>query len=211
MLDKPRPVYGVLNMPSDTRPSDSYATATIIEGYPDHARIIGYIIAEWTQVEFKLIMWLAFCLRLDRMIIKPMLYAIETSRGRLEAMTSAFLVLFKEEPERSEVLAILTEAKSLLNQRNKFAHAAYAKSSTGELAIVKPRTDEAVELPVHDLRHQFERMRALSDRIGQKLRPFFGKLPLTPFAAPATQQNPSGSDSVRIHPSPQEPPPASPE
>ena len=195
-MDASKRQDGIMKMP------DEFAAipTAIIEDYPEHARMIGCIVAEWSQIEYRIIFWLSLSLGANNTMIMPMIYAIEASRARLDATSAAFLEVVKEEPARSELVAILEEAKSLLNQRNKFAHALYGISASGELAILRLRTDDAGDLPLYDLKHQFGRMKELSHKLAMRLKPIVERLLPTPSAAQVRPERSSGSDDARTDP-----------
>ncbi|MDP9202600.1 MAG: hypothetical protein M3P26_11805 [Gemmatimonadota bacterium] len=209
MSDKPERQDFILLLPIDPKAADDPA---IIEAFPNHMRLIGSIIAEWSHVEYKLAMLLAMGLRCPQQTVAAMLYAIESSGARLDVIEAVFRH-FKE-PARSEASALIEEARSMLVQRNKFAHSIYGESADGGLAIVGIRRDSAGDLPEHDLRHQFERMKALSYHAGRFLAILAGvfqEQPTGQSASDALRNILSDSTGVRIHPSPEGPPKPSPE
>src|SRR5262245_29794224 len=103
---------------------------TFLEDYPEHARLIGCLIAEWTAIEYKL-MWLAsFRMGVNARVVQPMIYGIDSSNARLESLRGAFMAIHnKSEAMRSEMEATLSESKQLLTQRNKYAHAIYGENT----------------------------------------------------------------------------------
>jgi len=196
----------ILSLPLDPQGAND---PLVIEVFPDHLRLIGLIIAAWSEVEYKLIGLLAIELRASMDTVTAMIYALESSGARLEVIAAAFTTLAEDESARIEAAATITEAQSLLRQRNKFAHALYGESSKGEMAILSLQKGTAVELPLHDLKHQFERMKQLSYRVGRELSIRAGL-----FQEQLSEQH--GSDvlrsiesslgGVRAHPSPPKPP-----
>jgi hypothetical protein len=119
-------------------------------------------------------------------------------------MRAAFQRLLADEA-RTEVLGLIKEAQSLLTQRNKFAHSIYGDNDRG-LAIVGLGRDKASDLPLHDLKHQLERMRALSYRVGRLVSirvGYFQEQPSEQHASDVLQSIESSSGGARIHPSPQ--------
>lgn len=165
--------------------------SAIIERYPDQARLIGSIVAEWSQVEHNLVMLLGLSMKADAEIIRPMLYAIESSGARLDVISAAFAVLMKDRPEVwAEMEAVLTEAKKVLVQRNKYAHSFYGVSGTGELAVLGFRRGEANDLPLHDLKYQFDRVRELSKAVSISLAFALGLAKTPPLASPLPLASP---------------------
>ena len=150
-------------------------TPAIIEQYPEHARLIGSIIAEWSRIEHNLVLLLAATLETDAAIIRPMIYATESSRGRLQALRAAFEVKMRGNARvLGEMQKMLDEVGAVLTQRNKFAHALYGISGTGELSILGVKSGEANDLPIHDLEHQFERTKKLCDLVAMLLGTVMG-------------------------------------
>ncbi len=172
MADKRGRNDGIISLPSQGAPLGP----AIIERFPEHARLIGFFIAEWSQVEHNLVLIFAICLEAPSPVVRPMLYAIESSGARLEAMIAALKQLFAEDAETRELLVeLFDQAKSLLHQRNKFAHSLYGVSATGEMAILGIRKQTASDLPLHDLQDQFNRIRRLSHRSSQMLAVALGR------------------------------------
>lgn len=179
-------------------------TSAIIERYPEHARLIGSVITEWTQAEHNLIRLLSSVMQADEEIILPMLYAIESSRTRLDVLTAAFRVLMRDDAAAWEDMdSALADAGKLLTQRNKYAHAFYAITTQDELAMMGLKRDEIIVLPLHDLMHQFERMRALSQRISVTLAYALGLAeapPPTPPESAGAPPTPPQRSGVRTNP-----------
>lgn len=183
----------------------------VIELMPEHARLIGFLVAEWTQIEYKLTMYLALCLHAEARYIQPMIYAIESSKARINAVGAALRELVDNEPGRLWVEHTLTEAEKLLQQRNKYAHGMYGVDATsGECTLIGMGGRRETKLaPLHDLEHQFERMKALSHRLGVAIAAELG----LPLGGPdATDSVPRDHPRIRTRtpPAPAGPPPASP-
>jgi hypothetical protein len=138
----------------------------IIESFPEHCKYIGYIVAEWSHIEYNLIGILTIAMEVQSAgAVQAMMYSLESSGARLGIFEAAFPFFFEGE-RKEEALSIIEEAKSLLIQRNKFAHSVYGENERG-MAIIGMKRSHAVDLPLHDLKHQFQRMRALSFRVGR--------------------------------------------
>lgn len=206
-----------MTKPSDRKdfiakiPVDSHGVndPMLIEAYPHHVRLIGLIICAWSEIEYKLIGLLAIDLKVPMETIGMMVYAVESSGARLEILRAAFARLHKDETKRTEMIALIEEAQSLLLQRNKFAHSLYGHSEFGEMAIVSIRKDLAADLPLHDLKHQFERMRNLNFRVGREWSLRAGTYQEQPSAQHASDVRrlvESNSHVARIDPSPPDPP-----
>lgn len=146
----------------------------LVEQFPDHMRVIGCLIAEWSHVEYKLVVLLSLAAKVDLRAMQTMLYAVESSRARLSVIRAMFTYL-KDDVRRTEALDLLDEAGSLLQQRNKYAHALYGESGSGEIAIVGVKDRTGVDMPLHDITHQFTRMKALSFRVGRMLSRVAGR------------------------------------
>jgi hypothetical protein len=174
---------------------------TMLEAFPEHAKIIAFIIAEWSQVEYKLGLWLALRLSADGRIIQPMIYAIESSRARINAMHSAITHLLVHDPKSTKAVdAIFGEVSSMLNLRNRYAHAHFGRDSDSEeLAIAAPpgKTTKPFNIPLHELQDHFSKMKRLSHKLGVILAAEL-KLPLKGPDAPASiPAHPLGMSSVR--------------
>ncbi|MEX2109083.1 MAG: hypothetical protein WD802_00570 [Gemmatimonadaceae bacterium] len=168
-------------------------------------RYVGLIIAAFSECEVKLITLLSMELGLRFGTVADMLYAIESSGARLEAMRAAFCSHMPDTGRLPEIVDLVDEAQSLLTQRNKFAHSIYAEGEHGEMAIIGMRRNEAVDLPLHDLKHQFGRMKALSYQLGRQIAMrtgVFSEQPSERHASDALQKLQSSSPDVRSHPSP---------
>src|SRR4051794_40303948 len=82
---------------------------TLMEGFPEHAKLIGYIIAEWSQIEYKMAALVAISLQVPFTSIANMIYALESPGARLDVMRAGLSHIHRE-PGLSEVTALLTEA-----------------------------------------------------------------------------------------------------
>jgi hypothetical protein len=144
---------------------------TALERFPEHARLIGCIIAEWTVIESELISLLAVMSEVQRDVVSGMLTAIQSSSARLTAMEVGFARLLGSRPEASELAALLKETRGLLLQRDRYAHALFAwrqpDESTPEILVVIGRGSRpGYDLPLHDLEHQFKRFKSVGGRVG---------------------------------------------
>jgi hypothetical protein len=199
----------IVQLPLDPEGANDPA---LIEAFPEHARMIGYIVAEWSQVEYKTAALVAIALRVPFQVIADMVYALESGGARMDVMRGALSHL-NEEPARSEVEALFTEADSLRHQRNKFAHGLYGHGPNRELVMHGVRKASLGEVPLHDLMHQYGRMKALSYRAGRlvsSLADMFQEQPQGPGASASLPSTALGSTGPQSPPSPPEPPPPSP-
>lgn len=191
-------------LPSDPMGADD---PLIVEAYPEHFQIIGFFIAGWSELEYKLMAFLAVELQIPLKIVTAMMYAIESSGARLDVMRAVFGQA-PDSPVKTEYLDFLTEAGSILTQRNKFAHAIYAEGHNYELAILGMRRDSASDLPVHDLKHQLGRLKNLSYRVGRNLAiraGIFSEQPTEQHASDVQRKLESMKADARSHPSPRPP------
>ena len=160
--ERDRTDYYITILPLD---DDGRREPSMFESFPEHAKAIAFIIAEWNQIEFSLSGLLSLHIRVAPAAVRSMVYAIESSGGRLDLMRAAFTNLESNAEDRAEILGILDEAQSVLRQRNKYAHGLFGKSPDGGLALFGLRRDEVTDLPLHDLNHQVNRVRDLSFRV----------------------------------------------
>src|SRR5262245_17223597 len=84
-----------------------------LEEFPEHAQLISYIIAEWSQIEHKLAIWLGLRLSADNQIIAPMVFALETSRARLDLIAAGLRHLMPPSA-RNKLDAVLLKAQQAL-------------------------------------------------------------------------------------------------
>lgn len=198
---------GVLAFPAN---ETSYGPSPL-EAYPEHAMYIAYIIAEWSQIEYKLAMWLALRLSTDKHIVLPMVYRLETSRARLDMMAAGLRELL---PDHNEVSGkfekLLGDASGALNLRNKYAHAHYGPDNdSGELAIAGMGKKKHVNVPLHELKSHFAQMQQTSHTLGLILAAEL-ELPLLGPDKPETMPaHPLGKFAVRVRPAPLEQPQSS--
>jgi hypothetical protein len=188
----------------------------LLEEFPEHAKLIAYIVSEWTALEHKLALLTMFAANHapERFAIRSMIYAIESSKARLDAMHAAMLSLAQSEGIQVSALSTMFDgARQLLTQRNRYAHAMYGKNgSTGELIRIDLKSDESVEVPLYDLEQQFQRMRNHSNAVGSVVAGVFAHIEKRRTERAQSQdepQSPPNSDDVHIGPLPQERPESS--
>jgi hypothetical protein len=190
---------------------------TWLERFPEHARYIGMLIGEWSILENKLAVLTALYVSKSASVILPMIYAVESSHARLESMRGALSVVLANHPKlHAETEKLFDVARGMLTQRNKYAHALYGRNRlTGDLIKVGTRGDPTEDVPLHVLKHQFERMKAHAHAVGVVCavalheRKLLLRLPAPPSAQPEPQ-NPKRSSVARKSPSPPKRPQSSP-
>lgn len=174
---------------------------SVLYRHPEHARLIGELIAQWSEVEMRLSFFLT--LWVDSPIIRPMVYAIESSGARIEAMRAAMLSLEHENTEaQEEINELMDDVKQLLRQRNKYAHSYYRGMRDGTLDMVSLKDHTATKLPLHDIKHQCRAMRRMVLRVQQLIEARLVTRPPEPGEAPVERQDSSGSASARADPLP---------
>lgn len=206
---------------NDAEPEETYLwhpdARPILEAFPKHAQAIGALIAEYSTIEQNLALLLGFLTGTRKGVVMPMVYAIESSRARLEAMRAAMRsILIKQSREDWETFnGLFDEARKLLTQRNKYAHAVFSiTKNTKALMKTDPATFEVTPVPLHDVEHQLERMRHHSMKVVGALKPFVEHMRGQQKASePPVPQPPNEPDSggARTHLPPQEPQKPSPE
>lgn len=180
----------------------------ITEQFPEHMKLVGNLVSEWSQVEHKLVVLLSYLMSADAEIIRPMLYAIESSSARLDAIRAALLVLLHGNDQWLEVLTpLMDKAGSLLAQRNKYGHALYGMTGKGELGFVRVSKNQVTAVPLHDLEHQFGRMKELAGEIGALIPAAMNKGKLRRQALDASAVPQTGSRSLTGAPAPEDPTP----
>jgi hypothetical protein len=193
--------------------SENAIDPTAMERFPEHARLIGCFIAEWSVAEHWLALWLGLQLSDDAAIIRPMIYAIESSRARVDAMAAAMDQLFaRDQRARLKVAEVFKEALQLLTLRNRYAHGYFGDDpDSGELAITSPASAKRpINIPVHELKHHFERLKRFSHRMSLIVAAEIG-LPLRgPHEPGSVPAHPLGSPFVRTRSGLEAPPPPSP-
>jgi len=187
-------------------------TPRILDEYPDHARLIGLIIAEWAHIEWRLVFTLQNYFEDDALAVESMLFTVESSRARLQVLQIGFAhVLSQDVLPRAELL--IKRAGEILKLRNRYAHAIYGKDNDSkELAIVtRGRKIHTVNIPLHELKHHLEQMRALSHDIGvMMLDTMPPPLPI-PHELVSAPRHLTERSPGHTAPAPPEPPPPSPE
>jgi hypothetical protein len=189
---------GVMSFPLDAETSGP----SPLESFPKHAELIAYIIAEWSQIEYKLAIWLAMRLSTDQHIVLPMVYTLETSRARLDLMACGLRRLLGDDPQvRGKLDKLLNNASEALNLRNKYAHAHFGPDADSqELAIAGMGKKAPINIPEHELKEHFRRMKELSHTLGVVLAAELG-LPLKGVDAPDSVPNhPLGKHAVHTRP-----------
>lgn len=193
------------------------APETALDAFPEHAKLIACLIAEYSAMEHKLATMVAWSMGNRKDVVLPMIYAVDSSRARLEAMRAALIVLMEQRAPDTvpRFNALFDTARALLTQRNKFAHALFGKNTkTGELMRIDPSNYDSTEVPLHDIQHQLNRMKDHSFQVGQMLEPLLEKLraqrqaSAPPAPAPQGEQ---GLGDAQSHPPQPGPPPPSPE
>ncbi len=170
MAEEPDFSHQVGRLPAYPFIEEDKWTSGMLEEFPKHALCISYLIAEWSAVENKLVKLATISVGTAAYIIEPMVYSIVSSFTRLEALQGAFAVIYqKNEPKRTDMEEVCLQAKSLLTQRNKYAHALYGRTHGGELVVIGTRGKPSEEIPLYNLEHQLERMKILSHRVGKLL------------------------------------------
>src|ERR1700738_1781366 len=162
-----------------------------LEAFPEHAQLITYVIAEWSQIEYRLALWLARRLSKDKHVILPMIYALETSRARLDIMAPGLRQLISEPRVQGRLDKLLGEASQFLNLRNRYAHGHFGQDAdSGELAIAGMGKKSPINIPLHELKDHCGRMKPLPHQLSVILAAELG-LPL---------KGPVALDSVPAHP-----------
>lgn len=201
------------NNPDDVAWAARNRSVSFLEEFPDHAKAIACLIAEYSAIEHRLATLAAAFMGNRKGVALPMIYAIESSRGRLEAIRAAILAVVRSIRPDSEAAMnqLVDETAKLLTQRNKYAHAVFGKNTrTGALMVLNPSNWESTELPLHDVQHQLKRMKDHSALVHQILAPVYEAMRKEP---PATSPqladappNQPGSDDAQSHPIPPGPP-----
>lgn len=192
---------------------------TALAKYPEHLQLIGHIVAEWSNLEFKFVWLASLIIGVEHLVLYSMVYSNESNRARLNCIASALEAFYAFRPkEHPEIAELIEEAQGCLRQRNKYAHALFGTSNNGSLMVLDPREISTLHrtgtlgtsLPLHDLKYQLERITNLSIRIGKKfndvLASKYGTPPQAPDASGAQPQAETGSTDPQDRPSPQEPP-----
>ena len=184
----------------------------ILEAFPKHAQAIGALIAEYAIVEQKLALLLSFLMGTRKGVVMPMVYAIESSKARLEAMRAAMRsIMIAKSPDQWDFWnGLFDEARRLLTQRNKYAHAVFSVTKqSGTLMKTDPATFDVSPVPLHDVQHQLERMKVHSQALVLALKPFLEhareqhKASGQPAPQPPTEPD---SESARTRRPPPKPP-----
>jgi hypothetical protein len=109
--------------------NETITWGSVLREFPEEAQLIAQIISEWNVVEFEFVNLLSTMLRAPAPIISPMVFAIANNRGRLDVMEAA-LVRLADGEELPKLVALLKEARAVLDRRNSYTHAVYVSSTT---------------------------------------------------------------------------------
>ena len=142
---------------------ESHGAGFALDNFPEHANRIARIIGLWSVIELSLITCLAMMAKTEQAIILPMLYAIQSSRGRLGVISAAVLRILPEgTPLHAQFNGVLEKAGAVLTMRDKYAHAIYGmqqvEGTYAKLTIFSvTNPKKSHDLPLHDLNHQLKR------------------------------------------------------
>ena len=183
----------------------------ILDDFPEHARLIGCILAEWTQAEHKLVVALgAFIPGRGAYAIRSMLYTLTTSRPRLQLIQAGLAEITSPSPETKAALQdIAEEAEALLHLRNDLAHALFARATKNRLATFSYKRGQSTVVTVEQLKETYGRMTRFSRRAGDLLHNALAirqmrRAGVPPFVV--QQIGRLGSERAQTDPPPQEPP-----
>lgn len=144
---------------------------TVMDKFPEHARLIGCIVAEWTQVEHKMVVLLCSMMQGDdSKAARAMLYALSTSLGRVQLIQAALAELSGDsEAARATIKEISDEATYQLGKRNDLAHALFGVTDDGKLGTFSYRRRKATEVKLDELEALYARMQTFSHKLGTAL------------------------------------------
>jgi hypothetical protein len=141
---------------------------TMLEHYPDHARLIGCFIGEWTVLEYKLVCVADMFLSMQGGALAQVVYQLKSSRMRVDSLELLMTGIPEKTELALELIEILGEAKKLLKIRDDYAHHLFGRSpDTADLLKVGVTKDDHHAVTLDDLTHQFNRLKRVSHRTGQ--------------------------------------------
>jgi hypothetical protein len=144
---------------------------SMLENFPDYAQLVGCIIAEWSAIELTMTWLVSFSMKEHGLIIQPMVYAVASSRSRLAMMEAALHKIVPVRDGDTTLDEIFSEASDLLDERNGYGHAHYARSASGALVMMKLKhlgtnhPQGAWEPKLDELKNVFHRMKRLKTHV----------------------------------------------
>jgi len=106
--------------------------------HPEHAAFIAKIVSQWSAIEDAYTRLFSYFMGVNFFSATQLFATLASSRAKLQLLDNAGRYFFEGD---AEGLAAFAELYSLLNgrlrDRNKYAHAVYAVTESGELAIIR--------------------------------------------------------------------------
>jgi hypothetical protein len=103
------------------------APHSIISKFPEHAKALGVLLAEWAIAETGLERCLAFMLRLERDVSDATYHHFVQTKGKIELLIRLNRIVMSGDA-RDFLDKHLDEALELNNMRNEYVHALWAQS-----------------------------------------------------------------------------------
>jgi len=155
--------------------------------FPEYACLIAQLITEWNVVEFHFVNLLSAMLGAPKPIVSPMVFALHNNRGRLDVMEAALIRLAEGDEVKQLLVALIQEAREVLNIRNTYTHALYviqrsAKKSQLQMQVFKDyhagKGQSRRPVSLTDLRNAVYRSERLTGDLFNLFTATVGVLPL---------------------------------
>lgn len=155
--DRTHPKYGKVTKKRQPAPQKDIADEALfavtkgpsaLEACPDHARLLGLIVAEFSTVEHMLAVVIAPVVApLECEAVHLLIASAPTSSARLHLMRALFRKRDRSSDEREAMGDLINSVEKLMVRRNLYAHAHFGLTPTRELVILNLRhmwTEEIV-------------------------------------------------------------------
>jgi len=119
--------------------------------FTEHATQIGYFFINWGTAEGLLIVLLSALLKTDQTRGKMLFSEWQAHGHKFKLMKRLARAFMAESPEKSEVLKILSDAQSLSDRRNAYAHASWGTDvETGKVVMMRGTANQNDKKPLPD-------------------------------------------------------------
>jgi len=127
------------------------------------------IVAQWSHIEYQLIQWLALGVRINSPVLEEMLYELHGSRARLDAIHAGLISL---NSARMGLPVSFPGGKQVVDRRKKALElrrdilSKLLDTDTGDLVMIeRMKLHEWRRLPINELKHDYDLIKELSDKI----------------------------------------------
>jgi hypothetical protein len=146
---------------------------SILDQFPDHARLIALIIANWTGIESILVRWTAYLLKTDYERSLVIWNESSSLAPKLKLIKRFMHRFMPDDKDRKAIMDLLGEIQSASGLRHKYAHAVYSCDAGAETISISPGTAPGkdqewirptVPLTLDSLRSDLAQLVSLADK-----------------------------------------------